>query len=119
MENHEEVVMSLALKWLIEGLFIIGVVQAGGAVARRWNETVNYVKLFPGGSAVGTWVALQTMPLAVSMVLVGAFALQFGIVGLGSVLITLACVTMFAALCTVGALLPNVGVTHDTFHETI
>jgi hypothetical protein len=110
--------MGLAIGWLCQGSFILCLLHGGRTVSRRWTEALDRVMLYPGGVAVGAWVALQALPVALCIAVSGIMCLLLGVSGLGSFMVTMACLMTFAAACGVGLLMPNLGIERSTQHES-
>jgi hypothetical protein len=102
--------MGMAFGWFVQGAAIIAVVVSVVALRERWARTRSFVMLFPGATAMTAYLALESLPMALGMAMIGIGLMLLGLAGLGAAGLIVSVVLAFIASCAIGLCLPNLGI---------
>lgn len=100
----------MALAWLAQGVLLGALAMAGRTLGGKWRRVRRHVMMFPGGTAMVTYLALEFLPVAASLVGAAAVLGMVGMPAVAGILVTFGALVGFVALCLIGLLLPNLAV---------
>ena len=108
--SADEYQVWMALAWLVQGALLGTLVIGGRSLRDRWRRVRRRVMMYPGPTAMVTYLAIELIPVAACLIAAAVVVGQIGLAPVAGLLATVGALGGFAAMCVIGLLLPNLDV---------